>query len=160
MRLLSTAVYSILTMMPVSALNASFPSENVEVVVNPSSDGVHIDIHIELAVSKGNFNSTGSVIEDMSSTTSPTNSTALSTAATHVTCSSNGHAMTQGSPIASSAVTTQGFFLNSTGSPAATGRFQSPSLIDLAAFSGGGSTKGQPAFSSVLLVAAVAMSLV
>ena len=80
--------------MLVSVLNASFLSENVEVVINPLSDGVHIDIHIELAVSKGNFNSTSSVIEDMSSTTSPENSTAFITATTYITCSSNSYAMT------------------------------------------------------------------
>lgn len=158
MRFLPIAVYT--TCIAGKAYATTSKQPNVEVVVKPSSDGIKINILVELAILQSDLNSTAGVVQDSAGMVSLLNSTALVTTLTHAVCASDGHATTHGTPTPSSTATAKGFFLNSTSSPAATGHFQSPSLIDLAAFSGGASTRGQPIFLGVVVVATVAMSLV
>lgn len=154
MRFSSTAVYTILATGQAYAMNSN--ESSVEVVVSPYSNGVEIDIRIEFAASQSDFNSTDSV----SSTIPSVKSTVLIATAIHTACGSGGYPTTQSTPKPSLAATTQGFFLNSTGSPTATGRFQSPSLIDLAAFSAGSSITAPPTFLGVVVVATVALAVV
>jgi hypothetical protein len=154
MKLQLTAIYIFSIIARVFAANSSQPS--VEVIVTPYSSGVKIDVHVELAYSQSDSNSSASASSIVPSANGATNIANV----THTACGSHGHPTTHSTLKLPPAVTTQGFFLNSTGSPAATGRSQSPSLIDLTAFSAASSREGQPVVLSVVVIATVAMAVV
>jgi hypothetical protein len=156
MKLQLTAIYIFSIIARVFAANSSQPS--VEVIVTPYSSGVKIDVHVELAYSQSDSNSNSSA--SASSITPSANGATKIVNVTHTACGSHGHPTTHSTLKLPPAVTTQGFFLNSTGSPAATRRLQSPSLIDLTAFSAASSREGQPVVLSVVVIATVAMAVV
>lgn len=123
------------------------------VIISPHTDGVEIDIQFGDVPSQSDFNMTYSV----PATAKPTNEnagTALFVA--HTLCSSGTNWQTNSTLMSLPASTTQGFFPNSTQSPAGTGRFQTPSRIDLTAFSGS-PVREHPVYLSVVVVAMVAM---
>lgn len=150
MKFLTTVLFATLTLERAWATDASNPG--VEVSVHPSRDS--IDMNIQVGLKSLTTKSTVASTNNTLSAFRLDNITLFARPMTHAPCASGSHAHTRTSLLPITAVT-QGFFLNTTNTPIATGRFQTPSLIDLASFSGDSSARGQPALSIMLAVATI-----
>lgn len=151
MKFLTTVFFATLTLRRVGATDASQPG--VEVSVHPSHDNIEINIQIELDSLLSNNKSTFINASNTLNSLRPDSSTLLAGPTTRAPCASGSHMHAHNASSLPITAATQGLFLNTTGTPTATGRLQTPSLIDLAAFSGGSSAGGQPALSVVVAVA-------
>jgi hypothetical protein len=153
MKLFPISISAALFIGQVRAKKLSQPS--VEIVVDPSSNNLGIDIHIEFAAPQSDLNSTAGYIKSNASVV-PYNRTAFNQTIAYATSYHDGHTTIHQTPTSPLVVTTQGFFPNSTSFPTSTVRFQSPSLMDLTAFSGSTSVERASGF----LIAIAVVSLV
>lgn len=141
MNFFTSSVYIALLVGKVYAKKPNQPS--IEVVIDPTTNNIEIDIHVELAALQSDYAQNN------------TNSTTFNQTMTNSACHNERLTTAYETPTLPIVVTTKGFFLNSTSFPTATARFPSPSLIDLAAFSSGASARGPLAFSIVIAIASI-----
>jgi hypothetical protein len=152
MKFSTVSIYTALFIAQIRAKKLNQPS--VEIVVDPSSNNIGIDIHIDFAAPRSNLNSTSSWVRGDPSVV-VYNSTAFNQTMACTASHQNGHTTAHETPMVPLPVTTQGFFPNFTSSPSASARFQSPSLLDLAAFSGGVSAGGPSGFLTIVAIALI-----